>query len=547
MSVVGVLELRSRTLAADSRTVATWTLAGRLTGFLRIAMLAAVLGPTFFGNLFQTVLLVPYVICELMAGSLITSFLAPRMIDALDQEGRTSAERLANGFLGVTLLVFACATLAIAFAAPVIIKLITLPVADPTVRAQQVFFGVPLLLVVIPQIILYGIIGVGIASQHAHRAFGWATAAPIIENVGLILVLGLNAGVYGVGLDVERVTLSQTLLLGIGSTLAVSLHAVAQWWGAFRLGIKLLPARGWRDARVSRMMRSVLPFCGTAGLNSLSLALFMIVSGQIPGGAVAFHIGATFFNLPIALCARPIAAAQLPILSRHFRTGTPQSFVETFTESLRLTLFIAFPAFLVFFLMTNQMAGAVSLGEMSNAAAIALVATVLFGLAPGIIGESIVVVSTSACYARQNASVPFISMIIRFLIAAFGALLSLTVNDFEGKLLIVSLSYSASVLAAAGYLLYKLLPASELHKFGRWISTTVVIAITATLPIALIARQSDLPIEHFFQRLLVASLFVIPSAAAYLALQYLTKSEELRALLTLRSSLSAPPGIDKLP
>ena len=535
MSVVGGVELAHGTLAGDSRTVAFWTLVSRLTGFLRIAMIAAVLGPTFFGNLFQTVLLVPYVICELMAGSLITSFLAPQMIDTLDREGRASAERLASGFLGVTLLAFACVALAAALIAPAIVDVITFPVSDSAMRAQQAVFGLPLLLVVIPQIILFGIIGVGIATQHAHRAFGWATAAPIIENIGMVVVLGASAAIFGAGLDVDRITLSQTLLLGLGSTTAVCLHAVAQWWGAYRLGIKLIPTRGWRDERVSRMIRSALPFCGTAGLNSLSLVLFMIVSGQVPGGAVAFHIGATFFNLPIALCARPIAAAQLPILSRHFRVSALQGFAETFAESLRLALFVALPASLVFFLMPNTLAGAVSVGEMSNATAMALVAAVLFGLAPGIIGESIMVVSTSACYARLNASAPFFSMMIRFSIAIVGALLSLTVDDFKTKLLIVSLSYSASVLAGAAYLLYDLLPGSALHKSGRWVSTNLLVAITATLPIAVIARQWDPPSEHFLQRLLLASLFVLPSAAAYLAIQYLTNSEELRALSTLRN------------
>ncbi len=39
-------------LAAHSRTVALGTLVSRITGFGRVAALAAVLGPTYFGNLF---------------------------------------------------------------------------------------------------------------------------------------------------------------------------------------------------------------------------------------------------------------------------------------------------------------------------------------------------------------------------------------------------------------------------------------------------------------------------------------------------------------
>ena len=56
-------------LAGHSRTVFAWTVASRLTGFLRTALLAAVLGPTFFGNIVQTALYLPYVICQLLMAS----------------------------------------------------------------------------------------------------------------------------------------------------------------------------------------------------------------------------------------------------------------------------------------------------------------------------------------------------------------------------------------------------------------------------------------------------------------------------------------------
>lgn len=533
--VVSSVASGHRSLAEDSRTVALWAFVSRVTGFLRIAMLAAVLGPTFFGNLFQTVVLIPYVICELMAASLIPSFLAPRMIRATDEEGRTSAERLANGFLGVTILAFVIVALAAALLAPAIIQLITFPVADPAVRAKQFALGLPLFFAVIPQIVLFSIVGVGIACQHAHRSFGWATAAPILENMAMIAVLGVNAAIFGRGIDVDRITISQALLLGGGATLAVALHAIAQWLGAYRVGIKLFPRRGWRDERVAQMARAALPFCGTAGLNALSLAAFMIASGQIPGGAVAFHIGATFFNLPVALCARPVAAAQLPLLARHFHKDAVQAFGATFVESVKLALFIALPAGLVFFLMPEILAGVVSVGEMSHAPAIALVATVLFGLAPGVIAESVMVVSTAAYYARLNAHVPLYSMLIRFAVALAGMLLSLIIPDVRTKLLIVGLTYSVSAAGAATFLVLGLKSVIMMCGLGRWIAGNVSIAIAATLPIALVAGLSNLAGEHFCQRLFAACLFLVPAATAYLILQYLSQSKELAAFISSRN------------
>jgi len=507
-----------------------------------VAAIAAILGPTFFGNLFQTVLLVPYVICELMAGSLITGILAPRMVHAFEESQNDSAERLASGFLGVILLAFAVLAGIGALLAPIIVNIITSAVLDPDIRTAQMLIGVPLLLSVIPQILLYGVIGVSIAAQHSRRAFGVATAAPILENIGMVAVLGMSALLFGRGMDVERITLTQALLLGLGSTASVGLHAIAQWLGAYRLGITLRPTRGWRDQRVWELARSALPFCGTAGFNSLALAIFMIASGRIPGGSVAFHIGTTFFNLPVALCARPIAAAQLPILSREYRLGSSEQFRRTISESFRLMLFSAIPASLTFLLMPQLLAGAMSLGAMNNDAARGLIAAVLFGLAPGIIGEAATVVSTSACYARLDSWAPLAAMGVRFAVAVTGAVVSLFITTSRLQLLILSTSYSIAALLSAGYLLLQLKAHIRLGAASgdqaRWIMSNLLISLASILPGAMLASFWDMKIDLYSERMMMACLFLLASGALYAIFQYATNSRELQALFGLRPTIS---------
>ena len=48
------LEEQTHTIARNSVTVAGWTLASRLTGVLRVAVMGPVLGATYFANAFQT-------------------------------------------------------------------------------------------------------------------------------------------------------------------------------------------------------------------------------------------------------------------------------------------------------------------------------------------------------------------------------------------------------------------------------------------------------------------------------------------------------------
>src|SRR5438270_7189621 len=91
--------------ARDSMTVATWTIISRVTGVIRFAVIAAVLGPTFFGNTYQFTNSLPNLMYYgLLAGSLFSSLLVPALVRHIDAHDRNASERVAGGFLGITVV-----------------------------------------------------------------------------------------------------------------------------------------------------------------------------------------------------------------------------------------------------------------------------------------------------------------------------------------------------------------------------------------------------------------------------------------------------------
>ena len=525
-------------LAAGARVVAFWSLASRLTGFLRVAALAAVLGPTFFGNLFQTALYVPYVISELLAASLIPPLLAPRLVRFFDADDRPAALRVARGLLGAALPLFAGVALLAAIAAPALLLALTVAVDDPEVREKQISLGWPLLVVLLPQVVLYAVISTAVAVQHAHRRFALPTAAQIIENIGLVIVLVASALVYGFGADVDAVTLPHVLAIGLGSTLVVGLHAAVQWWGAARLGFRLFPTAGWRSAEVRSILRSALPATGAAGLGGFGWLAMLVASGQIPGGAVALQNAQSLYNLPVALFARPLAVAQLPLLSSRAGTAPDAAFRSTFQQSLRLTLFVTLPASFAFLGMPEILAGAVSFGEMATPGAITLISTVLLGLGVGLIGEAILIVASSAAYARLDASSQFLAALIRMGVLSVGIWVALRAPAGL-ELLFIGLAYSLGTFAAATYLGRRLrMPGapSRLRAWTRWLSVNVPIAAEAVAPAVLLAQLVVASNAAYGSRVLAAVALVVPSVALYLLLQRATGSSELRTLFRLGSA-----------
>jgi putative peptidoglycan lipid II flippase len=531
-------------IATDSRTVAVWTLVSRVTGFGRLAAIAAVLGPTYFGNLFQTANHLPNIIHELLAGALMSALLVPPLVRHVASGDRVAVQRLANGFLGVVVALFLLVVVLGVLAAPLLVGLLTIGVSDAAARAEQYRLGWPLLAMLLPQILLYGIAATGVAVQHAHRRFALAAAAPALENVGVAAVLLMFAVLFGVGMPIDRITTAQIMLLGLGSTAAVMLHAGAQWWGAYRLGIVLWPQAGWRDPEVRGIIRLAVPSSGYAVLESLSFLGLMVVAGSVPGGAVAFHIGFNFFNLPVALCGRPLSAAQLPRLARSFQRGNLEAFHVTYRSSLALGLFVALPAAFLFLGMPEALARAMSFGEMATGPGVALVAAAISSLGPGIVGESAFIVAMSACYARRDALSPLRAMVLREAIVLTGMAIALATMEGTAVLVTLGLAVSIGALIAARYLhrcQLRVLPALPARR--GWPIADLAVAAVATVPGAMLAGWLDQVVVDSYQSLGAGLVGVAVSGLLYLAAQWLRGSPEFRtlfaALVGPRSSAGA--------
>jgi putative peptidoglycan lipid II flippase len=519
-------------LAAYSRTAAAWTLVSRITGLGRVVSVAAVLGPTYFGNLFQTLNILPNLVHDLLAGSLVTVMLVPPLARYFEQQDLQGARRLVTGFLSFVLLVFLATLGLILVAAPLLLALVTGAVRDPTVRDWQFQLGFPLLAMLMPQIFLYGIITIATAVQNAQRRFALAAGAPALENIGTIAVMVVSAAIFGVGADVGAMTSAHLLFLGLGSTSAVALHAAVQWWGAYRVGITLLPASCWRNLEVRSLIRTAIPSSVYTALGSSLYLGLLTVSGSLPGGAVAFQIGLNFFNVPVALCARPIAAAQLPLLARSIDQGDNAAFAEIYHAGRAFTIFVALPASLMFCGIAGPLAQAISFGGMAEPNGVVLVAAAIGSLSLGIIGEALFIVATSASYARRDTTAPLQAMVVRAVFTFGGMAAALWVMQGTPVLWMLGLSASAANLLGAAFLHGKLKKAYSLQARPQthWLAGNLAAASAAAVSSAIAANWLANPSQTNLGKFGVAFAAILTGGTCYLVSQWLRNSEELRHL-----------------
>ena len=356
----------SAAAAGDSITVAAWTIVSRVTGVARFAIIGAVLGPTFFGNTYQFTNSLPNLVYYgFLAGSLFSSLLVPALVGHIDTGDRRASERVAGGFLGMTLAALVVIAPVAIVLGPLVLRFAAVGAGPRIAAAAQVRVGLLLIVMFIPQIFCYGVVGTATAVMNSRQRFALAAGAPAVENIGTIAVLVATAMIYGTGTSVADVPPGEMLLLGLGSTAAVMLHAATQWWGARRVGVTLRPRPGWRDPEVRVVIRRALPSLAQASLLALQVLTLLGLANRLPGGIVAFQIALNFYYLAIALGATPVALSLLPRLARMHRDGEVAAFRDTLVRGFALGFFVTIPAAIGYLALASPLASSVSFGRMS--------------------------------------------------------------------------------------------------------------------------------------------------------------------------------------
>jgi peptidoglycan biosynthesis protein MviN/MurJ (putative lipid II flippase) len=441
----------------DSLSVALWTVISRFTGVLRGVTIAAVLGATYFANIYQFTNSLPnLVFYGLLAGSMFSSLLVPALVRHVDSGDRRAAARTAGGLLGMAMVGMLAIVPVAAVLTPWLLRLGSIGTAPAAAASSQAHSGAVLVLLLLPQVPLYAIVGTATAVMNAHRRFALPAAAPALENLGTIAVIGVVAVLYSQAGTEQDPPISLLLLLGAGTTGAVMLHAGIQWWGARRLGIVLVPNAGWRDPQVRATIRRALPAAAQAALAALQLGALLLVADRVAGGVVAFQLATNFYFLPIAIGATPVALSLVPRLSRMTSPGQAGLFRDTYVRGLVFAAFLTIPAATAYAVLARPLAGAIGFGAFAAGGGQELIAAAFLGLAPAIVGETLFLVTTYACYARKDTTRPLRGMIIQSIVCAVG--IAAVVAQARGAVLLtgLGLAFSGGSIAAACYLVHHL-------------------------------------------------------------------------------------------
>jgi putative peptidoglycan lipid II flippase len=305
------------------------TAVSRVVGFLRVLVVAAVLGIGALGDAFQSANSLSNVLFELLAAGALSAVLVPAFVRLLDAGDQTGAEEVAGGVLGLALVGLGALVAVGVLAAPALAWVLTHE-AGPEQRELVTF----LLRLFLPQVVLYAAGTVATGVLYAKRRFLATAAAPIGNTVVMVASLALFRVVAGDDPRLEDITTGERWLLVAAGTGGVVAFVGILLVACRASGFRLRPRWPGRDPRVAEVGRAagwgvVLHSCAGAILGGA------IVAGSgVDGSVVAYQTAWVFFLAPYGILAQPIHTAILPELVTEAGDGD----LDRFRTSVRWAL-----------------------------------------------------------------------------------------------------------------------------------------------------------------------------------------------------------------
>ncbi|MBL1083267.1 murein biosynthesis integral membrane protein MurJ [Streptomyces actinomycinicus] len=408
---------RATGLLKSSAVMAAGTMVSRLTGFIRSALIAAALGLGFLADSFQVAYQLPTMIYILTVGGGLNSVFVPQLVRSM-KEDEDGGEAFANRLLTLVMVALAALTGLAMFAAPLLVRLLANPVAsDPAANEVAVTFTRYFL----PSIFFMGIHVVMGQILNARGKFGAMMWTPVLNNIVIIVTLGMFIWVYGTAanshMDVTSIPPEGQRLIGVGVLLGLVVQALAMIPYLRETGFRIRLRFDWKGhglGKAAMLAKWTVLFVLANQAGAMVVTQLSTAAGKDSGvkgtGIAAYANAQLIWGLPQAIITVSLMAALLPRLSRSAAEGDSGAVRDDISQGLRTTAVAIVPIAFGFVSLGIPMCTLIFGSAGTFAATNMGYMLMAFGL--GLIPYSVQYVVLRAFYAYEDTRTPFYNTVI---------------------------------------------------------------------------------------------------------------------------------------
>ena len=484
-------------------TVSSMTLASRVLGFVRDAVVARFFGAGALTDAFFVAFKLPNLLRRLFAEGAFSQAFVPILAEYRHRRGEDATRELVSRVATTLFLVLVIVTALGVLAAPVLVY-----VSAPGFSADPAKFQitVDLLRITFPYLLFISLVALAGGILNTWSRFTVPAFTPVLLNVSMIVA----AAWLSRHVDPPIMALAWGVFLGGALQLAFQLPFLR------RLG--MLPHFDFApaDPGVRRILRLMGPAALGVSIAQLSLLINTIIASFLDTGSVSWlYYADRLMEFPTGMLGVALGTILLPSLAKHYADQDHAAYSRLLDWGLRLTLLLALPAAAALMVLSVPLVATLFQYGAFTAADVWKTSDAVIAYSVGLLGLILVKVLAPGFYARQDIRTPVkIAIVTLFATQAMNLVFIIPLRH-AGLALAIGLG---ACLNAA--LLFRALRRRNLFEAqagwaGFALRVVVAVAVMVGVLVVGMGPRTDWTTAAFGQRLLHLLGLVVGGAAAY--------------------------------
>jgi putative peptidoglycan lipid II flippase len=390
-------------------TVSSGTLASRLLGFVRDAMIAALLGAGPVADAFLVAFQLVNVVRRLLSEGALNAALVPAWLRVRDADGAIAASAFAGRVLGTVSAALIAATALIGVLMPLVIKALA-----PGFAGQETLqFAIDNARLMLPYLAFAGPVTVMMALLNAQGRFALTAFSPLLFNIALIAVMIALLAARQSGAEAAKVIAAT---VGVAGLLQLLILVLRRGAGA------ATPLRIAFDGEMRGFLRKAIPGMIASAGPQLLIVTGAIVASGAPAAVSWLYFANRLIELPLGIVGVAMGTVLVPELTRALRGDDRKSMMHAQSRGLELAVGLALPATLGLIALSTPIVRMLFEHGLFTAADTEGTARALMWLSLGLPAHVLVKALSPAFFARGDTATPLWATVNGLAVAIAAAL-----------------------------------------------------------------------------------------------------------------------------
>ena len=396
-------------LLKSTGTFSFYTIISRLLGYLRDVLIAIFLGTGLLADAFFVAFRIPNTFRRLFSEGTFNAAFVPSYASEI-VKGKKQSNKFANDIFNFLFLSLLFLTLIVQIFMPAFVSIIAPGFVGDTEKME---IAINLTRITFPFLFFICLASFFSAILNSHNKFAAASAAPIILNIVLILVL-----MFSRLLDDQLVYyLSYSVsLAGILQLLFLYKFVIKYYSLKFDFKIKA-------DNKVKIFFKKLLPSIFSSGVTQINILVGTIIASFQASAVSYLYYADRIYQINLAIAGIAIGVVVLPLLSKHIESKKKEKISLIQNKALELSLFLSLPAAIALIIGSEQIISALFGYGSFNKASVINSSLALYYFALGLPAFALIKVFSSFFFANHDTKTPFyislVSVILNIFISVY--------------------------------------------------------------------------------------------------------------------------------